>query len=248
VTHKISKYMILAIGALGLSALPALADNACAMYNGDTLSYFETTVGSCYIGNLDFSNFSYTSSTSTGGSPYPPVPATAVYVDTVVNSAGIGLSFNSSWDALGSFEFSDADIGFSVSVIGGGAATIEDASLIQTGNIDSNNDGSIASVGEDACSGSLVGTPCTQQWKVDTSETSNSTATANDVIFTPTGTITVSKDLNAQDGVSSSDFSQISKVVDQFSQVPEPRSLSLLLGLSLIAGLALKKKLQSVQS
>jgi len=244
VTHKISRYMILAIGALGLSALPALADSACSTYAGsDNGSTYFTPGFSCYIGDLDFTDFTYTSS----GSPATnAIPDTAVTVDVINGGAsGTGFSFNSSWTAVGAGAFSDADIGFDVTVIGGGAATLEDAALIQTGGIDSTGTGSIASVVENGCSNPAPPpTLCSQEWGVLT----NSVEFANDVIYSPTGTISVSKDITAHDGTSSSAFSTISLVEDTFSQVPEPRSLAMLLGLALVAGLSLKKKLQGVQS
>jgi hypothetical protein len=242
VTHKFAT-LILAVSALGLSALPAAADSACP--TGDTYAQIEA-LGSCFIGNLDFTNFTYTSSSS---NPPAPTPATAVTVSVVDTTSGIGFLFNSSWTASGPSEFSDAIIGFTVSVIGGGPATLEDAALIQTGAIDSTNSGSLDSVGEDACSGpSNNNPPCTQQWALVTSQTSNTVDTTAHTFYTPTGSISVSKDINAISGSNANAFASVSGVEDTFSQVPEPRSLALLLGLGLVAGLSLKKKLQSVQS
>jgi hypothetical protein len=241
VTHKI-QYLILAASMLGLSALPAAADSVCP--SGVALTNYLGTGFTCSIGNLDFSNFQYHSSAS---NPPTPVPAGSVTVDTVDGSSGIGFAFNSSWTAVGSGEFSDAAIGFTVSVIGGGAATLEDAALIQTGGVDSTNTGSIAQVGENGCSGSSSGTDCSQMWSLMTSQTSNTTATAAHTFYLPTGVLTVSKDINAQDGSSENAHASISLVQDTFSQVPEPRSLAMLLGLALVAGLTLKRKL-SVQS
>jgi hypothetical protein len=244
VTHKFAQYLILAVSALGLSALPAAADSACP--TGVALSTYLATPGfTCSIGDLDFGNFVYTSSAS---NPPTPVPASDVTVGTVDGSAGIGFTFDSNWTATGAGEFSDADIGFTVSVIGGGPATLEDAALIQTGGVDLTNTGSMASVGESGCSGSSNGLDCTQQWSLVTSENSNTTATSDHVFYLPTGVLTVSKDINAFDGTSANAFASVSLVEDTFSQVPEPRSLALLLGFGLVAGLALKKKLQSVQS
>ena len=246
-THKFAT-LILAVSALGLSALPAAADNACSTFaganNGGT--YFGTAGFSCYIGTLDFSDFTYSSASS---NPPAPTPDTAVTVNVVNNASGIGFLFNSSWTANGPSEFSDAIIGFTVSVVGGGPATLEDAALVQTGGIDSTNTGSRDSVGEDACSGpSNNNPPCTQQWALVTSQTSNTINTTAHAFYTPTGSISVSKDISAISGSDPNAFASISGVQDTFSQVPEPRSLALLLGLGLVAGLSLKKKLQSVQS
>jgi hypothetical protein len=242
VTHNFTKYIILAVSALGLSALPAAADSQCP--TGVALSTYVVSGFTCFIGDLDFSNFSYTSSASM---PPTPVPDTSVTVATVDNAAGIGFSFNSSWTAAGAGEFSDAAIGFTVSVIGGGPATLEDAALIQTGAVDNTNSGSLASVGENGCSGSSNGLDCSQMWSLVTSQTSNSSATSAHTFYLPTGSLTVSKDITAVDGSSANAFASVSLVQDTFSQVPEPRALAMLLGLGLIAGLGLKKKLQGVQ-
>jgi hypothetical protein len=243
VTHKFSKYLILAVSALGLSALPAAADSQCPT-NVALTSYLGTNF-TCFIGNLDFSNFQYHSSAS---NPPTPVPAGSVTVDALNGATGIGFSFNSSWTAVGAGEFSDAAIGFTVSVIGGGPATLEDAALIQTGSVDGTNSGSIASVGENGCSGSSNGLDCSQQWSLVTSQTSNSSATSAHTFYLPTGSLTVSKDITAVAGSNGNAFASVSLVQDTFSQVPEPRALAMLLGLALIAGLSLKKKLQAVRS
>jgi hypothetical protein len=248
VTHKLTQCFILAVSALGLSALPALADSACTP--GSLATYVPVADGgtapadfSCFIGNLDFSDFSYMSSSS---NPPSPVPASSVSVGTVDTSSGIGFVFNSSWTAVGADVFSDAAIGFTVSVIGGGPATLEDAALLQSGSIDSTNSGSIAQVGEVGCS--LPGTPCSQEWDVMTSETSNTTQTASEVFYAPTGSLSVVKDINAQDGTSPNASASVSFVEDTFSEVPEPRSISLVLTAGLLAGFAFFKRRQVTQS
>ena len=68
-THKFSKFLVLAIGALGLSALPALADSPCPTASLATyLADFSGSTGCTvtYDGvTLDFSQFSYTPGGST---------------------------------------------------------------------------------------------------------------------------------------------------------------------------------------
>lgn len=246
-THKFAT-LILAVSALGLSALPAAADNACSTYAGSNNggTYFGTAGFSCYIGNLDFSNFSYSSSSST---PPAPTPDTAVTVSAVSTASGIGFLFSSSWTASGPSEFSDALIGFTVSVVGGGPATLEDAALVQTGLVDKTNTGSLTSVGEGGCAAVDI-TLCggIPNWTLATSQNSNTAIIADHTFYAPTGVLSVSKDINVVSGTDPNAHASISGVEDTFSQVPEPRSLALLLGLGLVAGLSLKKKLQSVQS
>jgi hypothetical protein len=242
VTHNFTKYLILAVSALGLSALPAAADSQCP--SNVAFTTYQVANFSCFIGNLDFSNFQYHSSASL---PPTPVPASNVTVDALNGTSGIGFSFNSSWTAVGPNEFSDAAIGFTVSVVGGGPATLEDAALIQTGAVDGTNTGSLASVGENGCTGSSNGLDCAQQWSLVTSQTSNTSATSAHTFYLPTGSLTVSKDITAITGSGEGTFASVSLVQDTFSQVPEPRALAMLLGLGLVAGLSLKKKFQSVQ-
>jgi hypothetical protein len=69
---------------------------------------------------------------------------------------------------------------------------------------------------------------------------------ANDTIFTPTGTISVTKDINV---IGSNGTASITNVVDVFSQttVPEPRTVSLFLSLGLFAGIVLRKKFQGAR-
>jgi hypothetical protein len=243
VTHKFAKFLILAAGALGLSALPALADQACSTYNGsDNGATYFTTGFSCYIGDLDFSDFTYSSSASGGATA---VPAGDVTVSPVTTATGVGFLFNASWNATMPNETSDGIIGFDVSIVGGGPAEIEDAALLQTGSIDGTNTGSIDSVGEDGCSPSNT---CTlQQWALVTSQTSDTVNTADHIFITPTGSISVSKDINAASGSGAGAFAEISGVEDTFSVVPEPRDVALFVGFGLLAAIMLKRKL-SVQN
>jgi hypothetical protein len=238
VTHKFSRYMILAISALGLSALPALADSACPA--DALLSTYLTAGYSCYIGDLDFANFSYTNGSS---NPPAPTPATSVSVFADNSASGIGFTFDSSWTASGANNFSDGDIGFTVSIVGGGSATLDDAALIETGGIIGT--GSSASVGEFGCSNPAPPASCSQQWALLTAYTSNDTIGEAGVIYSPTGEISVSKDIVAQDGSGANSYATVSTVQDLFSTIPEPSSLPLLLGFGLAAGIALKKKLSA---
>jgi hypothetical protein len=61
----------------------------------------------------------------------------------------------------------------------------------------------------------------------------------------------VSKDINVNAGTGDGfDYASITKVTDVFSvsAVPEPRALSLLLGLGLVAGFVIRKKFQGARA
>jgi hypothetical protein len=241
VTHKFSKYLILAIGALGLSALPALADSQCN--TGVALSTYLGTNFTCFIGDLDFSNFTYS---STASMPPSPIPSTAVTVNTVNNgNAGIGFNFEGSWTVGATGQYEDALIGFTVSVIGGGPAVLEDAALAQAGNF--YGAGAAASVTENGCAGTSI-TACGagSEWSLLTLQQTGVTDFSSNTFYSPTGQLTVTKNINASTQ-SGGSLATVTGVTDTFSQVPEPRSLALMLGFGLIAALGLKKKLQ-VQS
>ena len=245
-TQKVTRLLIILACAGVLSLFTAAATPLPTCSNDWTIAQYISTYnpgGGCVIGDKIFSNFSYI------GSGNNPVPGTDVVVGTLgptgtgaaaVDSlfpSDIGLEFSASWTVPPGTS-SDAAIGFEVT-IGSGPLNIEDAGLVQTSGVTGTG---VASVVEDGCSGAVF--PCTQEWNVLT----NNNSFAADTIFTPTGTISVSKDITVQSG--SNGTATISLVQDVFSQtaVPEPRSLSLLLGFGLVAGLALKKKFQGVRS
>jgi hypothetical protein len=217
---------------------------AAPCVSGDTLAQYEA-LGStgCTFGDFTFSSFSYTSGV---GSP----AATAVTVATTTNADGTGLAFDASWNALGSGTTSDGDISFSVAVNGAtGAESITDAGLAQTGGVGGSG---VATVSEQGCGPA----PCVPgTWQVLTFDAGTGPGedeSSADTLLAPTGSVEVSKDINADAGTGTSgyDYATISQVTDVFSAtaVPEPRALSLLLGLGLVAGFAFRKKLQGARA
>jgi len=156
----------------------------------------------------------------------------------------IGLSFTGTWNAASPNSTADGDISFEVSVVGGGPMQIEDAGLAQTSGPVLGT--GTAAVGEDICAGVVY--PCSNEAAVATLQTGTYVDVVNDSTFAPTGVISVSKDINVAAGAYGAAF--LSNVQDTFSQtcVPEPRAISMLLGLGLVVGLVTRKKFQSVQS
>ncbi len=235
-THKFNRIVLFSACATVISMFTAAA---ASCPSGDTLAQLET-LGSCQIGDKIFSDFTYIGS-ATGGATQ--VTAGGIVVDTVgpgqdVAGPNYGLEFNGSWTADNG-QTSDGTIGFEVTVINGAGMEITDAGLAQTSGVFG---GGVASVSEQGCSG----TGCTPgTWAVLTfQDTGNDVASADNPLPAPTGTVTVSKDINVV--APTGGFASISLVTDTFSQtaVPEPRALSLLLALGLVAGFAFRKKLQ----
>ncbi|MGP0071143.1 MAG: hypothetical protein ACLPWF_04325 [Bryobacteraceae bacterium] len=208
--------------------------------DGETLAQFETA-GSCTYGGFTFSNFSYSYSSSGGGQTITP---SNIDVFATSNADGYGLEFNASWNAYGNNSTSDGDIHFTVTA-NDGASEIQDAGLAVTDGVGGTG---IATVSEQGCSGTscIPGT-----WKVDTFDSSvpGTDQGSATTFITPTGSVTVSKDINSSaNGVPVTDYATISSVVDTFSVVPEPRALPILLGLGLVAGLVVRKKFQSASA
>jgi hypothetical protein len=239
VTHKFNRIVLFSACATVISMFTAAA---ASCPSGDTLLQLQD-IGACQVGDKIFSDFTYTDSVSGGALPVTigDITVKTVGPGEAVVGPDYGLQFNGSWTADNG-QTSDGTIGFEVTVVNGAGMEITDSGLAQTSGI---LPGGVASVAEAGCSG-LGCTPGT--WTVLTLEDGTTTQLAKDTMLSPTGSVTVSKDINVVAPVGS--FASISLVTDTFSQtaVPEPRALSLLLGLGLVAGFAFRKKLQGVRA
>lgn len=215
------------------AALPsAWATPVCP--DGGTLSTFLGSGYSCQVGDKIFSGFTYTSSAFGGALA---VPAAGVTVDTIgplgsgasLLGGNIGLQFNAGWNALAG-ETTDSDIGFTVTVLGG-AKLIEDFGLAQVSGVLPNGN---ASVVENGCGPA----PCTpSELAVMTFDYGDSnTQRVADTMFTPLGSVEVSKDISVTGGTNGA--AHLSIVQDTFSQVPEPLSMSLFGGGLALLGIA----------
>jgi hypothetical protein len=219
--------------------------SAAPCVNGDTLAQYVSmyATAGCTYGGFTFSDFTYTDSASGAGGSL--VTARDVYVYTAINADGSGLSFEASWDADGYGSTSDGDVAFNVTV-DSGAESITDAGLAQTGGVAGSG---IATVSEQGC-GPIPCVPGT--WQVLTFDAGTGPGedqSSADTLLTSTGSVRVSKDINANAGTGDGfDEATITKVTDVFSTVPEPRALSLLLGLGLVAGFVFRKKFQGARA
>ena len=254
-THKITRLILFSACTAVLSMYTAGAVT-CNSLDGDALNTFISVANggtgantSCVYGGFTFSDFTYTNQP---GSP----TAAQVGVFAASNADGYGLSFDASWTATTPGSTSDGDISFVVTETGGGPATIEDSGVAESGFVTGNGD---AAVTEQGCSGTgcIPGT-----WGVETFVNGAGTQAGclaqggnwisgvcdkgtADAIFTPTGSVTVSKDINS---TANTGTASVTTVTDTFSTVPEPRALSLLLGFGILGGLFLRKKFQSVKA
>ncbi len=226
--------------AFGLAAAHAWAAPVCG--DNTPLSTYLVSGYSCQIGDKTFSNFNYVSSAQGGAVAITPAGIT---VDTlgplgsgasIVNN-DIGLQFNANWSATAG-QVTDSNIGFTVTVNGGGAMLIDDTGLAQISGVSPNGS---ASVAERGCGPA----PCTPNTiSVLTFDNGGPTSqTVLDTYFTPVGSLAVMKDIAVSGGTSG--FATLSLVDDTFSQiaVPEPMSMGLLGGGLALLGLARRRRL-----
>ena len=222
-TQKFAQYFILAVSALGLSALPAFADAPCP--TGVDLNTYTAAGFTCSIGNLDFSNFDYASSTGT--------TASEVAVDPVMGPDGPGFNFDGAW-AAGAGQNLDADIKFNVTATSG---SIDDIYIILAASSTTGN-GS-ASYSENYCY-SGPNEPCFLAV-----EQPGAAQTDIVTLNSPQTFLSIDKDLSL---FGNSGSVMVSSFGNQYSSVPEPRAVSLVLGLGLLAGFAFFKRRQVTQS
>jgi hypothetical protein len=240
VTHKLAKLVLFSASATVIS-MSTLAAAPCTI--GTLSSYIALGSTGCTVGGDTFFDFQLTGSTGAGGAT--AIPAANINVSGLgplgtsgasnvapFLSSDIGIDFDAVW-ATTAGQTLDDNIAFDVSV-GAGAAAITDAGIVQDSYTTGNGNVTVA---EKGCSG--ISFPCSQTWGVAT----NDSSFVSDTIFSATGTLSVEKDI-AVSGNSGS--AGVSNVADVFStsEVPEPRALSLLLGLGLVAGFAFRKKFQ----
>jgi len=241
VTHKITKYLILATGALCLSAIPALADSACtatnlgnyvdSMYGGTASSSFSCSVTSDGV-TLDFSNFTYTPGGST------QIAADDIGVSAVTTPDGPGLNFDPAASISSGTE--DVEIGFTVTAEGG--ADLSDI-YIDLANVLTTGTGTVT-YDEEFCGG--MENECSLYVEAPATDDVNSVNLSNTAIGGPVTSLTITKDVLLSAGTAGT--ASTTGFLNEYSTVPEPRGVSMLLGLGLLAGFVVFKRRQVVQS
>jgi hypothetical protein len=243
VTHKFSKYLVLAIGALGLTALPALADSPCT--SGSLATYVDSTYGgtasptfACSVTSggvtLDFSQFNYTPGGST------QLTASEIGVAPITVPDGPGLSFNPAAAITSGTE--DVDVGFTVTAEGG--ASISDI-YIALSNVLTTGTGTVT-YDENFCGGPEL--KCSLYVEAPATNDTNVVQLSTTDIGGPVSSLTITKDVLLSAGSSGS--ASTTGFLNEYSTTatPEPRAISLLLGLGLLAGFVIFKRRQATQS
>ncbi len=216
----------------------AFADPTCvADTMSDYLADFGVSSGGagCSIGNLTFTNFVYLSADvpASGVEVNPGAPPTPGFPD------GPGFDFTGGWAANSVTPVADADISFDITAAPG--TYISDIYVILgAGKVTGN---AVATYDEEFCNAAGV---------CDDVQATPGATTQNQVINLSSSALdgdqtylSIEKDLSLTANSGTASFSSFG---NQYSLVPEPRGLSVFLGLGLVAGFVFFKRRQVVQS
>jgi hypothetical protein len=239
VTHKFSKYFILAIGALSISALPALADVPCSTDTNlaQFLSDFGGSTGCTVTADgvtLDFSAFNYNNSGIT-------VAPSSIGVSEVGTPDGPGLDFDTGSNLNGANLTEDVKIGFTVTAPAG---TLLSDVYIALNNVFVQNGGDV-SYTEQIC---LTDQTCDIEVEDPSGPFSKTVLLSQTAIGGPVGSLIITKDVDLTTGDSETSKAKTSDFLNEYSTVPEPRATSFVLALGLLAGFAFFKRRQATQS
>jgi hypothetical protein len=228
----LKKFSLVLIFGLAVTATTAFATPTCSDdVTGNGSLYFGGGY-SCQIGDMLFSNFSYTASGTN------QISASQITVDAVgptgtgasIDFPDIGLSFHAPWSA-GPGQTSDGTIDFTVSPLGAGTY-VEDLGLAQTSGVAGNGTASVIERGCGPAPCDATGGP----FYVLTFQDGGGDSAQGETWFDQQCSVSVEKDIAVTGGTGDS-FAGISVVQDSFAQVPEPVSMGMMGGGLALLGL-----------
>lgn len=230
------KHLLIVVMSLMAASL-ALADVQCPSGAGISWQTYLTTFDStstCHLGNLDFSNFGY----ATGGTNQ--ILASSVGIDTLTAPGNEGFLFNPAINIAGNNLSSDASFFFTVTAING--AVLNDLFIHFNGAF-TNNPGGVGA--GTSFSETQTGGTCTPSCAVIQVTNPPPDLTEHVVFNSPVHSLQIEKDIVASTGTNGQ--ASISIVENRFSNVPEPRMISVLM-MGLLAAFGLSRKFKSVVS
>jgi hypothetical protein len=220
-----SKWTVCLVALVLAGVSVASADNVCPATNwGDYLALNSGVGGftSCHVGNLDFSDFSFTP----GGTILDPDSSVGVSLITTPGDEGFtfnpGILLAAPPDAANTSQ--DVELDFQVTALKG---AIDDLTLVFNGTV--------SGTGQTAVSETETGATCPTTCSLLVTNPPNNLGPVEAIFTTPVTTLHVTKDIGATTGAGPG-TAQISAVTNQFSQVPEDRLVALL-GVILLVGL-----------
>jgi hypothetical protein len=233
-----TKRFVLAIAITLMTVSLASADNPCIGTNWaqyialNTAGPGGTAVG-CTIGNLDFSNFSFTA----GGTIQEPASNVGVSIITTPGNQGFtfnpGIILATPPDAANTTE--DVELDFTITALPG--TVIDDLGISFNGTVSGTGQTSFSET-ETGATWAGCGNPTTCTFAVTNPPVN--LGPLEEVFLTPVTTLRITKDIGSSTG-GGPGTAAISAVTNQFSNIPEPRLVSFL-AISLLAGLAVSRK------
>jgi len=236
----IKLYLGLALSLLlALAVAPVALADTPSPCTQESLDNYLVSGFTCSIGNLDFSDFTYADANMPASqvTVVPGAPPTANFPD------GPGFNFQANFLAAGANATTDADIGFVVTAAPG--TTIDDI-YIDFGNVVTAN-GGIAIYNEQFC---MDGKSDCQLYVQNpgTASTADISLVGNTNFKGPITQLTINKDLGLFAGSASNGLAAVSYFGNEYSIVPEPRGVSIVLAAGLLAGLVIFRRRRVAQS
>ena len=219
----------------------AMADSACPL--GDTMAQYLSLYGlgtgvGCTIGNLDFSNFQFGTTSDPGGTA-PGSGSVNVNTTNIAPNEN-GFDFTGGWNGENT---QDVNIKFDVTAAPG--TYIDDIFIGLSGE---SGAGSI-NYTEDFCANGTKKNPCDTFVDYPKTNTTTDILLSNTALGGPVTSLSITKDVQITEAGGTADKGSkdgqpyLSDIINAYSTVPEPRDIPIVLGMALLVALVIKRRL-----